>query len=511
MGLITPYWGLDGLIIFTSLLVAAYMYMTRKFKYWSKRGVMEVPPTPFFGNFSQCFTQRKAAAEFLKDMYSLAKGLPCMGFYIFDKPALLIRDPEFVKQVLVKDFEVFYDRYATSDVSDSIGYANVFQLKNPIWKTIRARLTPIFTTGKLKRMFEQMAFVADDLNNHLESLNLKTPKAIDIKELCASFTTDVIGSTAYGVRVNSLQDPKAPFRAAGRQIHALTFYRGMEFLIIYFMPHWSKYVKTKFFGKEFSDFLRSVFWDVVNQRIQSGVKRDDLIDLLIDMKNRHEKEGDLGGLNFSGDDLVAQAAIFFSAGFETSSTTISFTLYELAVQRDVQTTLRKEIQEALAKTDGKISYEMITTLPYLDMVVSETLRKYPPLAFLDRICNQNYKVPNSDLVIEKGTPIFIPMLGLHYDPEFYPDPDKYDPLRFTDENKKNRPNFSYLPFGDGPRGCIGLRLGLMQSKLGIFQVIRRFEVTPCEKTKIPMPMDPRGLTTTALGGMYLNIQKISEV
>ena len=90
------------------------------------------------------------------------------------------------------------------------------------------------------------------------------------------------------------------------------------------------------------------------------------------------------------------------------------------------------------------------------MVVSESLRKYPAVAYMDRISLADYKVPNSDLVIEKGTPIFISIMGLHYDSRYFPNPEKYDPLRFTEEAKSNRPSFAYLPFGGGPRGCIGL-------------------------------------------------------
>lgn len=94
-------------------------------------------------------------------------------------------------------------------------------------------------------------------------------------------------------------------------------------------------------------------------------------------------------------------------------------------------------------------------LPYLDMVISETLRKYPPLGFLDRIALQDYKVPNFDLTIEKDTPIFIPMIGFHHDPKYFPNPEKYDPLRFSENVKKSRPSFVYMPFGEGPHICIG--------------------------------------------------------
>lgn len=89
------------------------------------------------------------------------------------------------------------------------------------------------------------------------------------------------------------------------------------------------------------------------------------------------------------------------------------------------------------------------------MVISETLRKYPPLPFLDRVAMDDYKIPNSELIIQKGTPVYIPMLGLHYDPEYFPNPDKYDPERFSEVNKNNILPFTYFPFGAGPHNCIG--------------------------------------------------------
>lgn len=174
MALITPYWGLDGLLVISSLMIGAYMYMTRKFKYWSKKGIKELSPTPFVGNFADCILLRKTNSEFIKELYDKAEGLPVIGFYIFDKPNILIRDQELTKHVLVKDFNFFADRYATADkVDDRLGYSNLFIMKNPSWKTLRTKLTPIFTSGKLKKMFELMLMNADDLANFLESMHLE--------------------------------------------------------------------------------------------------------------------------------------------------------------------------------------------------------------------------------------------------------------------------------------------------------------------------------------------------
>jgi len=102
----------------------------------------------------------------------IKKGLPYLGFFILDKPVLLIRDRELVKSVLIKDFNYFVDRYASADTNDRLGYASLFFLKNPAWKILRTKLTPFFTSGKLKKMFELMIECGNNLDTHLESLKL---------------------------------------------------------------------------------------------------------------------------------------------------------------------------------------------------------------------------------------------------------------------------------------------------------------------------------------------------
>jgi cytochrome P450 family 6 len=92
-------------------------------------------------------------------------------------------------------------------------------------------------------------------------------------------------------------------------------------------------------------------------------------------------------------------------------------------------------------------------------VFTETLRKYPILPFLDRACFTDYELPspsgNGTITLPAGTGVFMPVLAIHYDPQYYPEPEKFDPERFTEENKRSRPKYSYIPFGEGQRGCIG--------------------------------------------------------
>lgn len=127
---------------------------------------------------------------------------------------------------------------------------------------------------------------------------------------------------------------------------------------------------------------------------------------------------------------------------------------------------------------------------------------------LPRLCVEEYKVPGSDLVIEQGTRIYIPMEGIHHNADIYPNPDKFDPDRFTKENIGSRHLASFLPFGEGPRNCIGKRFGMMQTKIAILALIRDFTFEVCYKTPIPIKLDPMIMLTMSSGGIYLKVQRI---
>jgi hypothetical protein len=92
-------------------------------------------------------------------------------------------------------------------------------------------------------------------------------------------------------------------------------------------------------------------------------------------------------------------------------------------------------------------------------VFTETLRKFPSIPFLERKCCSDYELPalngNKTIKLPAGTGVYIPALALHYDPTYFPEPEKFDPERFTEENKRSRPNYTYIPFGEGPRMCLG--------------------------------------------------------
>lgn len=140
--------------------------------------------------------------------------------------------------------------------------------------------------------------------------------------------------------------------------------------------------------------------------------------------------------------------------------------------------------------------------------VTETLRKYPPVESLNRIPLTDYTIPGTDHVIPSQTMFLIPVYALHHDPEIYPDPERFDPDRFLPEVAATRHAYSYLPFGEGPRICIGLRFGVMQTKIGLITLLRSFRFKPTAATPNPLVFDPKSFVLSPIGGNHLRVDKI---
>jgi len=238
-----------------------------------------------------------------------------------------------------------------------------------------------------------------------------------------------------------------------------------------------------------------------------------MINLLIQAKKgklTHEKEGkeeklqegfatveesqvgrSLVGRKWDDDDLAAQCFIFFFAGFDTVSTLMNFIAYELMANRNVQKKLQKEIDELNGKLGGKkVNYEQIQSMKYMDQVVSETLRKWPPAPLMDRLCVKDYvmEYDNVKFTMEKDKNFYIPIYGFHHDERYFKNPEKFDPERFSDENRGEIDPDTYLPFGIGPRNCIGSRFALMEVKTLIYYLLLTFDFEPTAKTQIPIKL-----------------------
>ncbi|XP_069672222.1 probable cytochrome P450 6a14 [Periplaneta americana] len=512
---------LEAGVLAACIITAIYFYFKRSWIYWKERNVPYVEPTFPFGNFSDMALLRKPIGEVYKNLYDQLEGEKYGGTYMFTKAGFLFRDPEIIKNVLVKDFSNFHDRgfYMNEEREPLSGH--LFLLPGTKWRNLRVKLTPTFTSGKMKMMFQTLVDCGQELGECLtETAN--NEEVIEIKDVVARFSTDIISSCAFGIQCNCLKNPDAEFRKWGRKIFELSIRGFIAGLVMFMTPALADKLKLKQFDTEMSEYFLKMVQDTVSYREENNFKRNDFMQLLIQLKNKGVVDADIKNDHQEGhttveeksDDtklsmnsLAAQAFVFFGAGFETSSTTMTFCLYELCINSEIQDRVRWEIDEILEKHDGKITYEAVQEMEYLDKVVSETLRKYPPLPILNRECTKTYHIPGTDIVLNKGDLTVIPVLGLHHDPKYYPNPEKFDPERFSEEEKAKRHHYVYLPFGEGPRICIGLRFGLMQTKVGLISLLSRYQFNVSKETPMPLAMDVKSFILSPVGGMHLQIKK----
>jgi len=166
----------------------------------------------------------------------------------------------------------------------------------------------------------------------------------------------------------------------------------------------------------------------------------------------------------------------------------------LAKNPEIQEELYREISEVRESLNGKpVTYEALLKMKFMDMVVSEGLRIQPPAAQIDRTCTKTYQLDlgnGKSVTIQKGEVVFLPFYSLHHDPEYFPNSEKFDPYRFSDDNKDSIVTGSYLPFGNGPRACIGSRFALMEAKLLLFNVVANFEIKQSAKTPEKLTFTP---------------------
>ncbi|XP_031346448.1 probable cytochrome P450 6a13 [Photinus pyralis] len=494
-----------GLFFAFALLLT--IYVRWKYAYWKKKNVPYTVPQFPFGNAENPFTRKYYFGEWLQKFYQSFKkrGEKHAGIYIITSPNYVPIDPEIIKNIMQRDFAHFVDRGFYYNEKDEPLSAHLFAIGGQKWRNLRTKLTPTFTSGKMKMMFDTLVECTRPLEEIMNDFCAST-LPVDIKDLLARFTTDVIGSCAFGLECNSFKSDNAEFRYHGRKIfEPKNKIDTLKILFSAARPEWARKLGVVLLPKDSTSFFFDVVKSTVNYRRTNNIHRKDMLQIVMDLE--HPEKPSESSLSL--EEIAAQAFVFFLAGFETSSTTMTFCLYELAANLDLQQKVRDEINQVLKSHNGKITYDAIMEMKYMNQVIDETLRKYPPVAFLTRQCVKDYVVPDQDVQIEKGTMVLISVLGLHRDPEYFKDPEKFDPERFSDENKHGIAPFTYIPFGEGPRLCIGMRFGMMQTKVGLACLLRNYSFSVSSRTQTPFKWDKFSFILTTEQPIWLDVRKIT--
>ncbi|GJQ68870.1 Cyp6a9 [Trypoxylus dichotomus] len=492
------------------LVFVAIIYAKWTHTYWKRLNIPFMTTTRIWGDMENPLRPKYGLKYDIKNAYDYFKKrkLRHGGIYLITRPVYIPIDLGLIKNIFSKDFQYFVSHGLPYDAKKDPLSAHLFNLDGEGWRNMRVKMTPTFTSGKMKNMFETLLNCGIPMVSHVRNL-IRRGESLDIKEILACYTTDVIGSCAFGLECNSFKDPDAEFRKYGRQVFAVSLRNKALDFLRFVLPSLTKIVYIRSVDEELEKFFMNAIKGVMDHRIENNVKRNDFIQLFLEMEKKTKIEGNNDN-RLTFEQIAAHAFVFFLAGFETSSTTMTFCLHELAFNQDIQSKLREEIRDTLKKNGGLFTYDAIMGMTYLDQVIQETLRKYPPVPFLMRVCTKDYKIPDSDIVLKTGTDVFVSVLGVHYDPEYYPDPQRFQPERFNEENRKKRPGFTFLPFGEGPRICIGLRFGVMQAKTGLCLLLNKYRIFPAKGEEYNIDFEPTLIILTKRGKVLLDAEELSD-
>ncbi|XP_060930117.1 cytochrome P450 3A40-like [Limanda limanda] len=478
------------LIVFVITLIAVYGYAP--YGVFKKLGIHGPKPLPFIGTFLEC---RKGIHNFDTDCFK--KYGRIWGLYDGRQPILAIMDTAMIKTVLVKEcYSVFTNRRdfgLNGPLSDAVSIVEDEQ-----WKRIRSVLSPSFTSGRLKEMYTIMIKHSSNL---IESLHKKVgaDEVIEVKEVFGPYSMDVVTSTAFSVDIDSINNPSDPFVTNIKRMVKFNFLNPLLVLIVLFPflgPVFDK-MDLAFFPTEVTKFFYSFLQMIKLDRNKADHKnRVDFMQLMVDSQVSENNKNDTSlQKGLTDHEILSQAMIFIFAGYETTSSTLGFITYNLATNPHIQKTLQKEIDETFPE-ECEPTYEGLMQMEYLDMVVNESMRLYPIANRLERMTKVSVEV--NGMTVPKGTVIMVPLYTLHRDPALWPEPEAFKPERFSKENKDNIDPYAFLPFGAGPRNCIGMRFALLSMKLALVMVLQNFSFVTCKETQIPMELGVEGFTTPAV-------------
>ncbi|KAH0631995.1 hypothetical protein JD844_019971 [Phrynosoma platyrhinos] len=388
--------------------------------------------------------------------HTLSLGLPwpIARFYDGRVAQIGVTDPDIIKMVLVKEcYSVFTNRRTFGPTGKM--EKGVFFAQEEQWKRIRTVLTPAFTSGKLKEMLPIVQHCAKNL---ITCLLEKAEKGepVEIKEVIGPYSMDVATSSSFGVSMDSMNNPQDPFVKEAKKLVTINFMSPLNTVICIFpwlIPILNK-INVSMFDTDAVEYFSKAILKIKAKREQG-----------------HEK----GRVDFLGVMIESQKTEAKPKSNDTDHTYKDIPKFYISLQK------------------APLVYDTIMQMEYLDMAISEILRMYPIGGRIERLCKKDIEI--NGITIPKGVTVMIPPHVLHFDPEIWEEPEEFRPERFSKENKENINPYTYLPFGAGPRNCIGMRFALLILKAGMASLLQNFTFRPCKETQIPLEMSPTGIVT----------------
>lgn len=266
------------------LLGTLYVFVQDKYSFWRDRNVPYIKPIFPFGSVKNTLLGKMCVSEEYNQCYKVFKDEKYFGVYEGLKPVLVLRDPELIRHILIKDFSHFTNRTVmTIDAKKDYINKHLFNLTGSEWKKMRLTLAPTFTSGKMKLMFYLMLQCSKQLKEFLKA-QVEANVEVDVKEALARFTMDIIATCAFGLETNSQTDQDCKFYKCGVEIFSTSKTKMFRRFVLSAFPFITKFYIPRFLPKYIQDFLTHIVTDAVDFREKNKVVRNDFLDLLIKIR-----------------------------------------------------------------------------------------------------------------------------------------------------------------------------------------------------------------------------------
>lgn len=413
----------------------------------------------------------------------------------------MVNEPAAVRRVMVEDYQQFPKHSLLHRILKPLLGNSIFTTNGDVWKRQRRLLDPAFGTARLKAVFPLMSVATHDMRKRLDVL--EDGKTINVEEEMTHVTADIIFRTILSISLES-KDSQRIYRAFGR-FQATAQHISVN--LMFKLSPWLTQPVASWQNQKAGREIRGLIEKFVHSRVVeyekdggrnvsdiSGRPTIDLLDAMIE--SRDLETGD----RFNEIELVDQICMLFLAGHETSASALSWALYLLALYPDIQERAFREVQSVLG--DRQPEHVDISKLELIRNIFRETLRLYPPVGFFAReaACPLSLR----DKSIAKGSAVVVSPWLIHRHRDLWQNPDDFNPDRFgTNETRESIKN-AYMPFGLGPRVCIGAGFALQEASLILAELLRtyRFESHPSLE---PRPVGR--LTIRSENGIWLTIKK----
>ncbi|EDV26487.1 uncharacterized protein TRIADDRAFT_54542 [Trichoplax adhaerens] len=410
-------------------------------RYFKRLGIPGPSPIPIIGTLAADTKDGKGNHEV--QQIHLEKYGRVYGFFVGSMPAYVVGDLDIIKNILIKEFPAFSNRamfFKTPGLEKSLA-----NLRDTDWKRIRTVLNPTYTTSKMKQMFPLVNDSVDTFIRKMERVADKN-QSIDVSDWLKQLSLEIITASAFGAKCNVQNGGHDRLINSATAIFKMNpTVIALSFMMPRLAPLFAAFDKSFMNGVKYIDKAVASIIKMRRQEGATGANYKDLLQLMIDASAAAESNKSL-----TDNEIIAQSSTIMLAGYETTSSCATFTAYLLANNSEVQDKLIHEIAKVCGKQE--VTYDMLGQMTYLNKVIHESLRMYPPGYILLREATTTFQC--NGYTFPKGIPIFIPAYALHHDNDIWPEPYRFNPERFNKDLVEARHPCAYMPFGLGPRNCI---------------------------------------------------------